>query len=141
MIFKYALNQVGGRPERAGWLAWDNISEEWDGLKKAEYTCLWDLDAPWSDVHIDRKKLPGKIRQRIKRIIVRLAQEPYPSNSVSLNLADATELEDWEVKRIRIDEWRIIYAVSETWCEISILTIQKRPPYDYDNIDELISYL
>jgi len=70
-----------------------------------------------------------------------LTQEPYPSNSVSLNLADATELEDWEVKRIRIDEWRIIYAVSETWCEISILTIQKRPPYDYDNIDELISYL
>lgn len=24
-----ALQAAGGRPERAGWLAWDDISEEW----------------------------------------------------------------------------------------------------------------
>ena len=23
------LEQAGGRPEQAGWLAWDNLSEEW----------------------------------------------------------------------------------------------------------------
>lgn len=26
-----SLNQAGGRPEHAGWLAWDDIEEEWDG--------------------------------------------------------------------------------------------------------------
>ena len=24
------LQQAGGRPEQAGWLAWDEISQEWD---------------------------------------------------------------------------------------------------------------
>lgn len=30
------LQQAGGRPEQAGWLAWDEISEEWDGEEEIE---------------------------------------------------------------------------------------------------------
>lgn len=93
------------------------------------------------DVHPTRKKLPGKIRQCITRIIKSLGQEPHPSNSISLSLTDTAEFTDWDVRRIRVDEWRIVYAVNENWHEISILTIQKRPPYDYENIEELISFL
>lgn len=30
------LQQAGGRPEQAGWLAWDDIREEWSGEEKIE---------------------------------------------------------------------------------------------------------
>ncbi len=30
------LQQAGGRPEKAGWLAWDDISEAWSGEEEPE---------------------------------------------------------------------------------------------------------
>lgn len=30
------LQQVGGRPEQAGWLAWDKISEDWGDEEEIE---------------------------------------------------------------------------------------------------------
>ena len=30
------LEQAGGRPEQAGWLAWDDLSEEWGDEEKIE---------------------------------------------------------------------------------------------------------
>ncbi len=30
------LRQAGGRPEHAGWLAWDKIGEEWSGEEEIE---------------------------------------------------------------------------------------------------------
>jgi hypothetical protein len=30
------LQQAGGRPEQAGWLAWDEISEEWGDKEEIE---------------------------------------------------------------------------------------------------------
>ena len=93
------------------------------------------------DVHVARKKLPGKVRQRIKRAIDDLAHDPHPPNSIPLRLPKSVALNDWEVKRIRLDEWRIVYAVSEAWSELGILTVQKRPPYDYEDIADLIARL
>jgi hypothetical protein len=36
------LQQAGGRPEQAGWLAWDDISEEWGDEEeiKTEVDCV-----------------------------------------------------------------------------------------------------
>ena len=48
---------------------------------------------------------------------------------------------EWEVRRIRLEDWRIVYAVNETWQEIAVLTIQKRPPYDYEDLEFLVSEL
>jgi mRNA-degrading endonuclease RelE of RelBE toxin-antitoxin system len=91
-------------------------------------------------VHATRKQLPGHIRQRIKRILDDLGQNPHPARSQSLELPDTAPTE-WEVRRIRLENWRIVYAVNKTWQEIGVLTIQKRPPYDYEDLELLLSEL
>ncbi|MBE7470274.1 MAG: plasmid stabilization system [Anaerolineae bacterium] len=91
-------------------------------------------------VHISRKQLPGHIRQRIKRIIDELAQNPRPVESEPLELPTTLQTE-WEARRIKIENWRVVYAVNEFWQEIGVLTVQKRPPYDYEDLELLLSEL
>jgi mRNA-degrading endonuclease RelE of RelBE toxin-antitoxin system len=91
-------------------------------------------------VHNTRDQLPGYIRQQIKRIVDELRNEARPAQSKPLVLSDTIQIE-WEVRRIRIDAWRIVYAISETWQEVAVLTIQKRPPYDYEDLEELLAGL
>ena len=91
-------------------------------------------------VHTTRKQLPGYVRLRIKRILDDLGQNPRPPKSRALRLPDSAPPE-WEVRRIRLENWRIVYAINETWHEIGILTIQKRPPYDYEDLELLLSEL
>ncbi len=95
-------------------------------------------------VHSARKKLPGHIRQRIKRKIEDLGSEPRPSRSKRLRLPPEVGVNinmDWEVRRIRIANWRIVYAISETWKEIAILAIHQRPPYEYEDLEDILSDL
>lgn len=92
-------------------------------------------------VHQERRYLPGHIRQRIIRIVDELAENPRPVDSRELVLLSTSIPTGWEVRRLRLNDWRIVYAVSEDWLEIGILTIQKRPPYDYANLDQLLSDL
>ncbi|WP_413161068.1 type II toxin-antitoxin system RelE family toxin [Capilliphycus salinus ALCB114379] len=88
--------------------------------------------------HNHGKKLPGVIRQRIKNIIDALAQDPRPYNSIQLDF----ETEDsWEPRRIRVDSWRIIYAIDDEFQQIVILAIRKRPPYDYSDLSDLLTDL
>ena len=95
-------------------------------------------------VHDGRKKLPGNMRQRIKRIIDGLAQSPRPARSIELDLPGEIKKrlkDEWEVRRIRLENWRIVYAINEEWSEIGVLAIQKRPPYDYEDLEKLLSEL
>jgi len=95
-------------------------------------------------VHATRKKLPGDIRQRVKRTIDQLAERPRPPRSQELELPDnvsASIRSEWEVRRVRLEDWRIVYGIRENWQEVAILTIQKRPPYDYEDLEMLISEL
>lgn len=50
------------------------------------------------------KQLPGNIRQRVKRAIDSLADDPPPAKSKALDLADFVP----EVRRLRLDHWRIV---------------------------------
>ena len=88
--------------------------------------------------HQERKNLPGVVRQRIKQAINELAEEPRPPNSIKVRSPVETT---WEPRRMRIDTWRIIYAVDEDWQEIVILAIRKRPPYDYADLTDLLKEL
>ncbi|MEA5500296.1 type II toxin-antitoxin system RelE/ParE family toxin [Limnoraphis robusta Tam1] len=91
-----------------------------------------------ASAHNQGKKLPGVIRQRIKNIIDALAQDPRPYNSIQLDF----ETEDsWEPRRIRVDSWRIIYAIDDEFQQIVILAIRKRPPYDYSDLSDLLTDL
>ena len=59
---------------------------------------------------------------------------PYPAKSSSLDFA-------WQIgepRRLRIEQWRIIYAVIDHEIKIvAVLAVRRRPPYDYQDIEEL----
>lgn len=43
-----------------------------------------------------------------------------------------------ELYRIRVESWRIIYVVEEELQLLTVLTVRKRPPYQYENLRELL---
>ena len=91
-----------------------------------------------ASAHDERRNLPGVLRQRIKKIIEALGEDARPDNSIMLRFyANA----NWEPRRIRVDLWRIIYAVDDEFQQIAVLAIGKRPPYDYEDVVDLLTEL
>lgn len=43
-----------------------------------------------------------------------------------------------ELYRIRVESWRIVYVVEEELQLLTVLTVRKRPPYQYENLRELL---
>ncbi|MDY6868882.1 MAG: hypothetical protein SVT56_13455, partial [Chloroflexota bacterium] len=73
--------------------------------------------------------LPGNIRQRIRRAISSLAQDPRPSRSKKLEFS----LVDGEPRRLRLEKWRILYVIIET--DIKLCNLDANPdPIARDNI-------
>ena len=93
------------------------------------------------DVHESRSKLPGNVRQRITRLIDDLAENPRPNLSKLLDISDLDIPEGIELLRIRLDKWRVIYAVSDEDMLVWILAIRRRPPYDYEDLGDLAARL
>ncbi|MCG3209570.1 MAG: hypothetical protein FOGNACKC_03197 [Anaerolineae bacterium] len=87
----------------------------------------------WQEI----KTLPGNIRQRIRRVIDALADDPQPASSKKLNLPDI----EFEVHRLRLERWRLIYAVNDNELTVDILAVRKRPPYDYGDLEALLETL
>jgi mRNA interferase RelE/StbE len=87
------------------------------------------------------KDLPGNMRQRIKRAIDDLADNPHPSESQALSLTDIeSPIEaEYEIRRLRLDKWRVMYAVQESNKIVDILAVRKRPPYDYGDLAQLLA--
>lgn len=41
-------------------------------------------------------------------------------------------------RRLRLDNWRIVYAVIETDVQVvAVVAVRRRPPYDYGDLPEL----
>lgn len=106
--------------------------------------------AAWDEA----RDLPGHVRQRIRRMIATLADEPRPAESKALVIPaseviaaqditapveDQPLVPSYELRRIRLDRWRIVYAITETDRVIDVLAIRKRPPYDYGDLERLLS--
>jgi mRNA interferase RelE/StbE len=89
------------------------------------------------EVHAARQELPGHIRQRVRRAIESLAGDPRPPDSRALNLADLDLPPVVEIWRVRLDRWRIIYAVNDGAQWVWVLGIYRRPPYDYADLPAL----
>jgi len=83
------------------------------------------------------KDLPGNIRQRVRQTISALPNEPYPTKSKQLQFDNP----DRQLFRIRLDNWRIIYAITELENAIDVLAVRKRPPYDYGDLSQLLKEL
>jgi len=93
------------------------------------------------EVHSAREGLPGNIRQRTKRLINGLSVEPRPPSSRLLDTEELGVPKNVEVRRLRLDRWRILYAINETEGWVWVLQIHKRPPYQYEDLPEIVSKL
>jgi mRNA interferase RelE/StbE len=90
-------------------------------------------------VHQARKQMPGRFRQRVKRAIAALADDPRPPKSRPLDVSDLDVPPDVELRRIRMDPWRMVYAVNDAEAWVWVLAVRKRPPYDYEDLEELLA--
>jgi mRNA interferase RelE/StbE len=84
------------------------------------------------DAQADLKRLPGNVRRRMIVAIDALEETPRPARSKQL----AIEGESREIRRLRLDKWRVVYLVLEE--RPVILAIRKRPPYNYEDLKDLI---
>jgi mRNA interferase RelE/StbE len=89
--------------------------------------------AAWKEM----KSLPGKMRQRVRKAVDDLADDPRPARSKALDLPDVPA----EVRRLRLDQWRIVYAVTDSDTIVDVLAVRKRPPYDYGDLESLLKDL
>jgi mRNA interferase RelE/StbE len=91
----------------------------------------------WDEI----KAAPGFVRQRIRRAIDALETDPRQPDSRQLDLAEVgLEISDGqEVWRLRLDKWRILYLVSEPEHLVDVLAVRRRPPYDYGDLEQLLS--
>lgn len=80
-----------------------------------------------AEKEIDR--LPGHVRQRIRRLVNSLADDPRPIT--------AKELRDLPGRyRIRLDSWRIIYRLDEENLTVLILRVQRKTgPETYQDLE------
>ncbi len=93
------------------------------------------------EAHAQRDRLPGNVRQRVKRALNGLAADPRPPGSQVLDLADLDLPPGIELCRLRLGKWRIIYAISTAEDWVWVLAIRQRPPYDYADLPEFASRL
>jgi mRNA-degrading endonuclease RelE of RelBE toxin-antitoxin system len=87
------------------------------------------------------QQLPGALRARIRRVVNSLEKDPRPPGSKPLNVPEDLALHDVEARRLRVENWRVIYVIDEPWATISILAVRKRPPYDYEDLADILSQL
>lgn len=75
------------------------------------------------------RRLPGRYRQRARRLIEALARKPRPVGAV--------ELRGWSnVFRLWLNGWRIIYRVDEDAGVLMVLGARfKTGPETYDDLD------
>jgi mRNA interferase RelE/StbE len=76
---------------------------------------VYVIPSAWKEI----KDLPGHMRQRVRRAVDALAENPHPARSKQLDVPDLEP----ELRRLRVD----------------VLAVRKRPPYDYDDLEDLIA--
>ena len=89
---------------------------------------LFVTPAAWKEI----KGLPGQVRQRVRKAVAALAAHPRPPKSKALTIPGF----EAEVRRLRLDRWRILYAITEADDVIDGLAVRKRPPYDYGDLEK-----
>ncbi len=87
------------------------------------------------------KQLPGHMRQRTRRAVEALVSDPRPHNSQALRPPPGVGMGHLELRRLRIEHWRVVYVVDEEWQEVGVLAVRRRPPYDYGDLRELVMAL
>jgi mRNA-degrading endonuclease RelE of RelBE toxin-antitoxin system len=92
-------------------------------------------------VHEARKALPGNVRQRVRGRIKALASAPRPRGSRPLKTEGLDLSSAVQIRRIRLERWRIVYAVSDAERWVWVLGIYRRPSYNYGDLADLANRL
>ena len=85
----------------------------------------------------ETKTTPGNVRQILKRAMHDMGSDPRPAGSKELDWPSET----FQPRRLKIRNWRIIYAVDDAAHWVWVLAVRKRPPYDYGDLGELLGRL
>ena len=86
--------------------------------------------AAWKEI----KNLPGQVRQRVRKAVGAFAENPRPAKSKALEVPGLHS----EIRRLWLDRWRIVYAITEADEAVDVLAVRKRPPYDYGDLESLL---
>lgn len=82
---------------------------------------LFIVPSAWNEL----RRLPGNVRQRLRKTIDALAVQPKPPVSKQLDYTTGGRA---VLYRLRVDKWRIVYAVDEDASMIRVVAIRQRPP-------------
>jgi mRNA interferase RelE/StbE len=74
------------------------------------------------------ERLPGNVRQRIKKAVAELAYNPRPPAAQALG----AELAGYY--RIRLDQYRIIYTIEDGLLVVEVIRVAKRTPRTYEGL-------
>ena len=68
--------------------------------------------------------------------------EPRPKESQALDTTRTaiTLQRGTELRRLRLAAWRLVYLVEDEATLVTELAIRKRPPYQCDDLDELLKH-
>lgn len=88
---------------------------------------------PSAGKEIDR--LPGHVRQRVRRAVLDLRENPEPDSAIQLRHDLGSGREIW---RLRLDTWRVVYVLDREWDSVYVLAVRKRPPYQYEDLASLL---
>ncbi len=87
---------------------------------------------PRAGKEIDR--LPGNLRQRVRRAVISLRDDPQPGFASHLDYDLGSGRELWQ---LRVESWRVVYMIDREPGGIRILTVRRRPPYRYEDLASL----
>ena len=45
----------------------------------------------------------------------------------------------WEAWRLKLDSWRVVYVIDRDLSRIYVVSVRKRPPYRYEDLDDLVA--
>ncbi|MBI2320564.1 MAG: type II toxin-antitoxin system RelE/ParE family toxin [Chloroflexi bacterium] len=77
----------------------------------------------------EMRRLPGQVRQRIRRLVEALAADPTPASAKELRGLPARY-------RVSLLDWRVIYRLDHAAQTIVILTVRRKTgPQTYQDIE------
>jgi mRNA interferase RelE/StbE len=74
------------------------------------------------------ERLPGNMRQRIKRVLAELTIDPRPANAKRMN---PPHDDKW---RLRLEHYRIIYTIEDEIILVTVIRVMKRTQSTYDDL-------
>jgi mRNA interferase RelE/StbE len=85
------------------------------------------------------RNLPGNARSIIFHALQSLEKDANPSSSKGMrSIKDFKIPKGLELRRIRINHWRMVYIVEPDLSLVTVLAVRKRPPYQYEDLEELL---